>query len=384
MHMTGEIRNIGVDDRQIDLFEGQYAVPGGMTYNSYLIPDERTAVMDTVDGRFVREWLDRLDNTLAGRKPAYLIVQHMEPDHSSGIRAFLERYPDAVTVASAKAFEMMRAFFGVDPAERRLVVGEGDTLSLGRHTLRFLTAPMVHWPEVVMTYDETEKTFFSADAFGKFGASDADGEWTAEARRYYFGIVGKYGGPVQTLLKKASALEIQRICPLHGPILTENLGYYLGLYQKWSAYVPEEAGVLVAYASIYGNTRRAAELLADKLTARGQRVSVRDLARCDPYEAVAEAFRYDRLALASVSYNGGVFPVMREFLQRLTDRGYQSRRVALVENGSWAPVAAKGMRELLSGAKNLAFTDSAVRIVSAPNGETDAQLERMADELCTK
>ena len=384
MNITHDIRYVGVNDRGIDLFEGQYRVPNGMAYNSYLIIDERIAVLDSVDAGFGDEWLSNIRRVLGDRAPDYLIVQHMEPDHSANITTFASAYPEAVIVASAKAFAMMKSFFGTDYAERRLVVGEGSTLSLGKHELTFLTAPMVHWPEVIVTYDALDKVLFSADGFGKFGTTDADEPWADEARRYYIGIVGKYGSQVLSLLKKASVLDIRAICPLHGPVLTENLSYYLGLYETWASYRPEERGVLIAYTSVYGNTRRAVLSLADKLRARGCTVAVHDLARCDMAEAVADAFRYDRCVLATTTYNGGVFPFMREFLSHLTERGFGGRTVGMIENGSWAPMAAKVMRASLEGCRELTFTDTAVRILSAPNEETEAAIEALADELAGK
>ena len=383
MHITEDIRYIGVNDHEVDLFEGQYPVPEGMAYNSYLILDEACAVMDTVDRRFAREWLNNLADALAGRKPDYLVVQHMEPDHAGSILDFAAAYPEAVIVSSAPAFKMMSNFFATDFAQRRRVVGEGDTLPLGRHTLHFVTAPMVHWPEVIVSYDSADKVLFSADGFGKFGALDTEtDDWACEARRYYFGIVGKFGPQVQALLKKAAALDIQIICPLHGPVLIENLEYYVNLYDRWSRYEPETEGVCIAYASVYGGTRAAAEALAEELERRGCTVALTDLARCDMAEAVEDAFRYDRLVLAAPTYNGDVFPVMGEFIRHLTERAYQNRRVALVENGSWAPRAAAVMRELLSGCKNLRFAQTQVKLLSVPSGESRAQLAALAEELC--
>lgn len=382
MEITKDIKYIGVNDHDIDLFEGQYAVPAGMAYNSYVIKDEKIAVMDTVDAHFGEQWLANLRDTLDGRAPDYLVVQHMEPDHSANIAAFAQAYPDATIVASAKAFTMMKNFFGTDYAERRTVVGDGDTLPLGEHTLTFVTAPMVHWPEVIVTYDSRDKVLFSADGFGKFGALDTDEDWACEARRYYFGIVGKYGAQVQALLRKASALDIAVICPLHGPVLTENLGYYLGLYNTWSSYTPESCGVLIAYTSVYGNTKAAAELLAERLRERGcEKVVLTDLARSDMAEAVEDAFRYDRLVLATTTYNAELFPFMREFISELTERGYRGRKVGLVENGSWAPMAAKVMRGMLEGCKDITFTDTTVRILSALSEESRAAIDAMADEL---
>lgn len=382
MEITKDIKYIGVNDHDIDLFEGQYAVPAGMAYNSYVIKDEKIAVMDTVDAHFGEQWLANLRDALDGRAPDYLVVQHMEPDHSANIAAFAKAYPDATIVASAKAFTMMKNFFGTDYAERRTVVGDGDTLPLGEHTLTFVTAPMVHWPEVIVTYDSRDKVLFSADGFGKFGALDTEEDWACEARRYYFGIVGKYGAQVQALLRKASALDIAVICPLHGPVLTENLGYYLGLYNTWSSYTPESCGVLIAYTSVYGNTKAAAELLAERLRERGcEKVVLTDLARSDMAEAVEDTFRYDRLVLATTTYNAELFPFMREFISELTERGYRSRKVGLVENGSWAPMAAKVMRGMLEGCKDITFTDTTVRILSALSEESRAAIDAMADEL---
>lgn len=383
MNITNDIKYIGVNDHQVDLFEGQYVVPNGMAYNSYVIMDEKIAVMDTVDINFTHEWLGNMQEVLNGRKPDYLIVQHMEPDHSANVDKFLKTYPEAVVVSSAAAFKMMKNFFGSDYADRRIVVGEGDTLDLGKHVLTFVTAPMVHWPEVIVTYDSTDKVLFSADGFGKFGALDAEeDDWACEARRYYIGIVGKYGAQVQALLKKAAGLDIRIICPLHGPVLTENLGYYINLYDIWSSYRAESEGIVIAYNSIYGNTKAAVELLAEKLEAKGcPRVIVSDLARCDMHEAVEDAFRYGKLVLASPTYNTDVFPFMKEFIHHLTERGYRNRTVALIENGSWAPQAAKVMRNLLADCKNLTFTETTVKILSALNDESKAQIEAMAEEL---
>lgn len=382
MEITKDIRYIGVNDHDIDLFEGQYVVENGMAYNSYVILDDEICVMDTVDARFTAEWLSNLQKALDGRKPSYLVVQHMEPDHSSGILAFCEAYGDAKVVASAKAFTMMQQFYGMDFADRRIVIKEGDTLALGRHTLSFVAAPMVHWPEVMVTYDSCDKVLFSADGFGKFGALDVDEDWACEARRYYIGIVGKYGAQVQNLLKKAAALDIQIICPLHGPVLTENLEYYVNLYNIWSSYGVESEGVLIAYTSVYGNTKKAVEKLATLLEKGGcPKVVVNDLARCDMAEAVEDAFRYGKMVLATTTYNAEIFPFMREFIHHLTERGYQNRTVGLIENGSWAPTAAKVMRGMLEGCKNLTFTDTTVRIVSALNDESEQQLESLAKEL---
>lgn len=381
--ISQSIKYIGVNDRKIDLFEGQYTVPNGMAYNSYVIIDDKIAVMDSVDKAFKDEWLKKLADALNGRKPDYLIVQHMEPDHSANITAFMEAYPDATVVSSDKAFKMMQNFFSTDFADRRIVITEGSTLSLGSHELRFVTAPMVHWPEVIVTYETSEKVLFSADAFGKFGALDADEDWACEARRYYFGIVGKYGVQVQALLKKAAALDIKTICPLHGPVLKENLDYYINLYNIWSSYQPEEDGIMIAYTSVYGNTKKAVLQLAEDLKAKGcKKVVVNDLARCDMAEAVEDAFRYSKLVLATTTYNAQIFPFMQEFIEHLTERNYSNRTVALIENGSWAPVAAKVMRDLLSNSKNITFTENSVKILSALNSESTAQLKALADELC--
>ena len=383
MKITNDIRYVGVNDHQVDLFEGQYVVPNGMAYNSYVILDEKVAVMDTVDRNFTHQWLDNIQNTLGGRKPDYLVIQHMEPDHSANIANFLKVYPEATVVSSAKAFTMMKQFFGDDYADRRVVVGEGDTLSLGKHTLAFVTAPMVHWPEVIVTYDVTDKVLFSADGFGKFGALDVEEDWACEARRYYIGIVGKYGPQVQALLKKAAGLDISIICPLHGPILTENLGYYINLYDIWSSYRVESEGIVVAYTSVYGHTKAAVELLVEKLKAKGcPKVVVHDLARTDMAEAVEDAFRYGKLVLATTTYNADVFPFMKEFIHHLTERNYQNRTIALMENGTWAPLAAKVMRGMFDGCKNLTFTDTTVRILSALNDDSKSQIEALADELC--
>ena len=381
MFITNDIKFVGVNDHQIDLFEGQYVVPNGMSYNSYVILDEKVAVMDTVDQYFGDEWLKNLEAALEGRKPDYLVVHHMEPDHSANIANFLEHYPEAVVVASAKAFTMVKQFFGYDYADRRIVVGEGDTLSLGKHVLNFVTAPMVHWPEVIMTYESSEKVLFSADAFGKFGALDVEDEWDCEARRYYIGIVGKYGAQVQSLLKKAAGLDIAMICPLHGPVLKENLGHYINLYDIWSSYRVESDGILIAYTSIYGHTKKAVELLAEKLEAKGQKVTVADLARDDMAEAVEDAFRYGKLVLATTTYNGDVFPHMKEFLHHLTERSYQNRTVGLMENGTWAPTAAKAMMKMLEGSKNLSFCENSVKILSALSDASRAQIEALAKEL---
>jgi flavorubredoxin len=382
MDITEDIRYIGVNDHEIDLFEGQYAVPNGMAYNSYVLLDEKTAVLDTVDGRFTAQWLENLSQALAGREPDYLVVHHMEPDHSGSITAFMERYPQAVLVATAKAFSIGKNFFGTDYADRRMVVGQGDTLSLGQHTLQVIPAPMVHWPEVMVTYDEKDKVLFSADAFGKFGALDAQEDWTCEARRYYFGIVGKFGVQVQGLLKKFAALDVQTICPLHGPVLTENLAYYFNLYNIWSSYGVESEGVMIAYTSVYGNTKQAVTLLAETLEDRGcPKVVVTDLARDDMAEAVEDAFRYGTLVLATTTYNGDAFPAMKEFIHHLSDHAYQNRRVAFVENGSWAPVAAKAMGKALEGQKNLTFASTTVSISSALSPQSRSQIQALAEEL---
>lgn len=385
MFITNDIKYIGVNDHNIDLFEGQYIVPNGMAYNSYVILDDKVAVLDSVDANFTKEWMSNLREALNGRTPDYFIVQHMEPDHSANIANFMQEYADVKIVASAKAFVMMKQFFGTDYPEQKIVVGEGDKLSLGKHELTFVTAPMVHWPEVIVTYDSTDKVLFSADGFGKFGALDVEEDWACEARRYYFGIVGKYGMPVQTLLKKAAALDIQIICPLHGPVLKENLGYYLGLYNTWSSYQPEEEGVVIAYTSIYGNTKKAVFALADALKAKGcPKVVVNDLARSDMAEAVEDAFRYSKLVLATTTYNGDIFPFMKEFINHLTERSYSNRTVAFMENGSWAPMAAKVMGRMLAESKNLTFTENSVKIMSALNEESNAQVEALAAELCAE
>ena len=385
MFITEDIKYIGVNDHEIDLFEGQYDVPEGMAYNSYVILDDKIAVMDTVDANFTEQWLAQLQEALAGRQPDYLIVQHMEPDHSASIMDFADAYPEAQIVASAKAFAMIKNFFGTDFAEKRIVVGEKDTLSLGQHELTFVTAPMVHWPEVIVTYDSKDKVLFSADGFGKFGALDAEDEegWACEARRYYFGIVGKYGPQVQALLKKAATLDIQTICPLHGPVLTEDLGYYLNLYNIWSGYGVESEGVVIAYTSIYGNTEDAAMELANQLHENGcPDIVMYDLARCDMAEAVEDAFRYGKIVLATTTYNGDIFPFMRQFIDHLTERNFQNRTVAFMENGSWAPVATKVMKGLLEKCKNLTYTEATVKILSAVNDDSRAQIQALADELC--
>ena len=383
MEITRDIRYVGVNDHQVDLFEGQYVVPNGMAYNSYVIMDEKIAIMDTVDIRFGHEWLDNVQNVLDGRQPDYLIVQHMEPDHSANIFNFMKVYPDVQIVASDKAFAMMNQFFGTDFADRRIVVGEGSTLELGSHTLTFVTAPMVHWPEVIVTYDSHDKVLFSADGFGKFGALDVEEPWADEARRYYIGIVGKYGAQVQKLLKKAAGLDIEMICPLHGPVLKENLGYYLNLYNTWSSYSVEEEGILIAYTSIYGNTKKGIEVLAEKLRRNGApKVVVKDLARCDMAEAVADAFRYSKIVLATTTYNAGIFPHMRDFIDHLTERNFQNRTVALIENGSWAPVAANVMKKMLENSKKLNLVSPTVTIKSALSEESNAQIDAVVAELC--
>ena len=383
MNITNDIKYIGVNDRKIDLFEGQYIVPEGMAYNSYAIIDEKIAIMDTVDVNFTHEWLDNIRDTLAGRAPDYLIVQHMEPDHSANIVNFTKVYPSAKIVASAKAFTMMKNFFGSSFEDRQIVVGEGDTLSLGEHVLTFVTAPMVHWPEVIVTYDAKDKVLFSADGFGKFGALDADEDWACEARRYYFGIVGKYGAQVQALLKKAAGLDIEIICPLHGPVLTEDLGYYINLYNTWSSYQPEEEGIMIAYTSIYGNTKKAVMQLAEKLKANGApKVVLNDLARVDMAEAVEDAFRYSKLILATTTYNADIFPFMRQFIDHLVERNYSNRTIGMIENGSWAPMAAKVMRGMLEKCKNITYADTTVRITSALNEESSNQLNTLAEEMC--
>ncbi|MBR5539626.1 MAG: flavin reductase [Clostridia bacterium] len=383
MFVTNDIKYVGVNDRDIDLFEGQYAVPNGMAYNSYVIVDDKIAVMDTVDARFSHEWLDNIAGVLGDRKPDYLIVQHMEPDHSANIMQFVKAYPDATLVSSQKAFGMMKNFFGTDFTDSRIVVGEGDTLTLGKHTLAFVSAPMVHWPEVIVTYDTTDKVLFSADGFGKFGAVDTNEPWDDEARRYFIGIVGKYGTQVQALLKKAAGLDIEVICPLHGPILRENLGHYINLYNTWSSYTPESDGIVIAYTSVYGNTKRAVMQLAEKLREKGcPQVVVHDLARCDMAQATADAFRYSKLILATTTYNADIFPFMREFIDHLTERNFSNRTVAFIENGSWAPLAAKTMQAMLEKSKNLTFAEPVVRILSSLNEESAAQLEMLTDTLC--
>ena len=383
MNITADIRYVGVNDHAVDLFEGQYVVPNGMAYNSYVILDDLIAVMDTVDARFTHEWLDNIQSVLAGRTPNFLIIQHMEPDHSANIVNFLKAYPDTIVAASSKAFTMMKNFFGKDFTENGMVIKEGDTLTLGKHTLHFVAAPMVHWPEVMVTYDSTDKVLFSADGFGKFGALDVEEDWACEARRYYIGIVGKYGAQVQALLKKAATLDIQTICPLHGPVLTENLGYYINLYNTWSSYQPEEEGIVIAYTSVYGNTKKAVMKLAELLRAKGcPKVVVNDLARSDMAECVEDAFRYSKLVLATTTYNADIFPFMKEFIHHLTERNFSNRTVAFIENGSWAPLAAKVMKGMLEDCKNLTYTENNVKILSALNDESNAQLTALSDELC--
>ena len=383
MNITNDIRYIGVNDHNIDLFEGQYIVPNGMAYNSYAIIDEKIAIMDSVDANFKDEWLSNLEAALEGKKPDYLVVQHMEPDHSANVLSFAEKYPEAIIVSSAKAFAMMKNFFGTDFAERRIVVCENDTLSLGKHNLTFVTAPMVHWPEVIVTYDSTDKVLFSADGFGKFGALDVEEDWACEARRYYIGIVGKYGAQVQALLKKAAGLDIEIICPLHGPVLKEDLGYYLNLYNIWSSYGVETEGVLISYTSVYGNTKKAVEYLAEKLKEKGcPKVVVNDLARCDMAEAVEDAFRYGKHVFATTTYNADIFPFMKEFINHLTERNFQNKTVAFIENGTWAPMAIKVMKGMLEKSKNLTLCENEVKILSALTDNNKTQLDALADELC--
>ncbi len=383
MQITNDILYVGVNDHEVDLFEGQYTVPNGMAYNSYVVLDEKVAVFDTVDARFTHQWLDNIENVLAGRKPDYLIIQHMEPDHSANIANFMSMYPNATIVSSQKAFVMMEQFFGDCFADRQIVVAEGDTLSTGRHNFAFVAAPMVHWPEVIVTYDATDKVLFSADGFGKFGALDVEEDWDCEARRYYIGIVGKYGAQVQALLKKAAGLDIQIICPTHGPVLKENLGHYIKLYDLWSSYTPESEGIVIAYTSVYGHTRKAVEQFAEKLRQKGcPKVSIHDLARTDMAEAVEDAFRYNKLVLATTTYNAEIFPFMREFITHLTERNFQNRTVALIENGSWAPMAAKVMKNMLAGSKKITLAEPIVTIKSALNGESGEKLEALANNLC--
>ncbi len=383
MEISEYVKYVGVNDHQVDLFEGQYQVPNGMAYNSYIILDEKIAVMDTVDGAFAEEWLQNVEQVLAGRKPDYLVIQHMEPDHSASIPAFLQRYPETVVVSTAMGFKYMEQFFPEIEiaAEKRIIAANSGTLELGSHTLHFVYAPMVHWPEVMMTYEASEKILFAADGFGKFGALDVEEDWVDEARRYYIGIVGKYGAQVQAVLKKASTLDIQTICSLHGPVLRDNLGFYLEKYDKWSSYQPEESGVVIAYASVYGNTKKAAQYLADKLSKSGQKTVLYDLARCDKAAAIADAFRYDKLVLAGITYNGDLFPCMRAYIEGLTERSYQNRRVAVIENGTWAPMAAKLIRGMFEKSKDIAFTDTNITIKSAMNAQNRAELDKLAAEL---
>ena len=383
MKITDSIKYVGVNDHQVDLFEGQYKVPNGMSYNSYVILDEKVAVMDTVDAHFTDEWLGNLARVLDGRKPDYLVVQHMEPDHAANVANFMKAYPETTVVANAKTFVMIKNFFELDLEGRKLVVENGSSLSLGSHTLTFVFAPMVHWPEVMVTYESSEKALFSADGFGKFGALDVEEDWDDESRRYFIGIVGKYGAQVQALLKKAAALDISIICPLHGPVLTENLGHYIGLYDTWSSYRPEEEGVVIAYTSVYGHTKKAVELLAEKLKANGApKVVVYDLARDDMSAAVADAFRYSRLVLATITYNGSIYPFMNDFVTRLVEHNFQNRTVGLIENGSWAPTAARVIKKMMEGSKNIKWTDTTVTIMSAVKQENVEQIEAMAKELC--
>lgn len=383
MEISNNVKYVGVNDHQVDLFEGQYQVPNGMAYNSYIILDEKIAVMDTVDGAFAEEWLQNVEQVLAGRMPDYLVIQHMEPDHSASIPAFLQRYPETVVVSTAMGFKYMEQFFPeIEIAsEKRIIAANGGTLELGSHTLHFVYAPMVHWPEVMMTYEASEKILFAADGFGKFGALDVEEDWVDEARRYYIGIVGKYGAQVQAVLKKAATLDIQTICSLHGPVLKDNLGFYLEKYDKWSSYQPEESGVVIAYASVYGNTKKAAQYLADKLSKSGQKTVLYDLARCDKAAAIADAFRYDKLVLAGITYNGDLFPCMRAYIEGLTERSYQNRRVAVIENGTWAPMAAKLIKGMFEKSKDITFTDTNVTIKSAMNAQSREELDKLAEEL---
>ena len=383
MNIANDIKCIGVNDREIRLFEAQFTTPNGLAYNSYAIIDEKIAVIDGVEKGFTAEWLDNIENALEGKAPDYFLVQHMEPDHSSSIMAFAEKYPDATVVSSAKAFGMMKTFYDADFSDRQLTVTDGSELNLGKHTLKFIAAPMVHWPEVIMTYDCTDNVLFSADGFGKFGTTDTDEDWACEARRYYFGIVGKYGAQVQSILKKATGLDIKAICPLHGPVLTENVGYYINLYDIWSSYRPESEGVVIAYTSVYGHTEKAAELLKEKLIAGGcKKVTVTNLVTDDMAEAVEDAFRYPTLVLASTTYNAGVFPKMKEFIDHLVERNYQNRTIALIENGSWAPMAAKTMKLMFEKSKDIVFSDTEVKIISALDQDSTAKIEELAKELC--
>ncbi len=384
MKISNNVKYIGVFDTETDLFEGQYKIPDGISYNSYVIIDEKIAVLDTVDRNFGDEWLKNLSAVLGDKKPDYLVVHHMEPDHSANIARFMNVYPEATIVSSAAAFRMMQNFFGTAFENRRLLVGENDELLLGKHTLKFIAAPMVHWPEVIMSYEVSEKILFSADGFGRFGSTDEKDDWADEARRYYIGIVGKYGVQVQAVLKKATALEISKICPLHGPVLTKNIGEYVKLYDIWSSYAVETDGTVIAYASVYGNTEKAAKLLAEKLESKGEKIEIYDLARTDVSEAVAAAFRYGKLVLASITYNTDVFPYMKEFINHLTERDFKNRTVAFIENGSWAPTAAKTMRTMLEKCKNLVFAETTVKITSALNESSETQIEKLADELVTK
>lgn len=383
MEISKNVKYVGVNDHQVDLFEGQYLVPNGMAYNSYIILDEKTAVMDTVDGDFSKEWLQNMEQVLGGRTPDYLVIQHMEPDHSASIPAFLRRYPETAIVSTAMGFKYMGQFFPKTEiaAEKRVIAANGGTLELGSHTLHFVYAPMVHWPEVMMTYEASEKILFAADGFGKFGALDVEEDWVDEARRYYIGIVGKYGAQVQAVLKKAATLDIQTICSLHGPVLKDNLGFYLEKYNKWSSYQSEESGVVIAYASVYGNTKKAAQYLADKLSKSGQKTVLYDLARCDKAAAIADAFRYDKLVLAGITYNGDLFPCMRAYIEGLTERSYQNRKVAVIENGTWAPMAAKLIKGMFEKSKDITFTDTSVTIKSAMNTQNKAELDKLAEEL---
>ncbi|MEE1170552.1 MAG: FprA family A-type flavoprotein [Anaerovoracaceae bacterium] len=381
MQVTKDIINVGVNDHDIDLFEGQFVVPNGMAYNSYVIMDEKIAVMDSVGYEFADQWIENVKKATEGRQPDYLVIQHMEPDHSANMVDFLNEFPDAKIVSSKKAFGMMAQFFGSDFAEKQIVVKEGDTLELGTHTLNFINAPMVHWPEVIMTYESTDKVLFSADGFGKFGATDADEDWACEARRYYFGIVGKYGKQVQAVLKKAAALDISIICPLHGPVLNEDLGYYIGLYDTWSSYRAETEGVFIPYTSVYGNTKKAVLLLAEKLEAKGIKVSVMDLAREDWAEAIEDAFRYDRIVFATTTYNNDIFPFMKSLIDHLIVRDYQNKKVGIIENSTWAPAVEKGVKKMLEGSKDITFCDNVVSIKSAMDDENIAQIEKLAEEL---
>ncbi|MBE5733324.1 MAG: FprA family A-type flavoprotein [Clostridiales bacterium] len=381
MNITETVKYVGVNDRDIDLFEGQYVVENGMAYNSYAIIDEKIAIIDSVDRNFGQEWLCNIEKALEGRAPDYLIVQHMEPDHSANITTFANKYPSAKIVSNAKSFAMMKNFFGTDFIDRQIVVGENSVLSLGKRELKFITAPMVHWPEVVFTYDASEKILFSADAFGKFGATDADEDWACEARRYYFGIVGKYGAQVQAVLKKVALLEVEKICPLHGPYLTENLGYYLNLYNTWSSYGVESEGVVIAYTSVYGHTKEAVELLANELSQKGVKVVLNDLARCDMAEAVEDAFRYGKIVLATTTYNADIFPFMREFITHLIERNFQNKTIAFIENGSWAPMATKVMKAMLEKCKNLAYVPTEIKILSALSSDNKEQIKQLVNEL---